>query len=100
MFSVFKQYYTYFYTFFHPHVFKKKKTENCCLNTCTKWASKQPKIKGSYLYDSVKAIVQTFFFFCDYLVDLNLRLFFEKNLNLRPKARYSVRYQRTNSEFR
>ena len=23
MFSVFKQYYTYFHTFFHPHVFSK-----------------------------------------------------------------------------
>lgn len=47
----------------------------------------QPKIKGSYLYDSVEAIVRTFFF-GDYLVELNQRLFFffEKNLNLRIKG--------------
>jgi len=35
MFSVFKQYYMYFYILFHPQVFQKK-TKNCCLNTRTK----------------------------------------------------------------
>ena len=34
-FSVFKQHYTYFHTFFHPRVFSKK-AENCCLSACTK----------------------------------------------------------------
>ena len=38
MFSVFKQYYMYFHTLFHAHVFQKKKTENCCLNIRTKRA--------------------------------------------------------------
>ena len=36
MFLVFKQYYKYFHTFFHPHAFKKKKTKNYHLNTPTK----------------------------------------------------------------
>ena len=34
MFLVSKQHYTYFYTLFHPHLYKK--TENYCLNTRTK----------------------------------------------------------------
>ena len=35
MFSVFKQHYTHFHTFFHSHVILEK-TKNCCLNTRTK----------------------------------------------------------------
>ena len=35
MFLVFKQYYTYFHIFFHPHVFQKK-ADNCYLNAHTK----------------------------------------------------------------
>ena len=35
IFSVFKQYYTYFYTLFSPTNISKK-TENCCLNIRTK----------------------------------------------------------------
>ena len=37
MFLVFKQHYTYFHTLFYSYIFPKK-TENCCLNTCTKRA--------------------------------------------------------------
>ena len=39
MFSVFKQYYMYFYILFSPTRISKKKTENCYLNTRTKQAT-------------------------------------------------------------
>ena len=39
MFSVFKQYYMYFYILFSPTRISKKKTENCYLNTRTKRAT-------------------------------------------------------------
>ena len=45
MFSVFKQYYTYFHTFFHPHI----KIKNSCLNTHTKQALKIPDIEYNFL---------------------------------------------------
>ena len=35
MFLIFKQYYTYFYIFFHSYIFFKK-IKNCYLNICTK----------------------------------------------------------------
>ena len=44
MFLVFKQYYTNFYTLFHPHIFPKK-IENYCLNTRTKQILGHPSEK-------------------------------------------------------
>ena len=47
-FSVFKQHFTYFYTFFHPHVFPQKFLNNNFqfLNTCTKRVLKYIKVWG------------------------------------------------------
>ena len=45
IFLVFKQYYTYFHTFFHPtHI--SKKTKKCCLNKRTKRVTIQTNINN------------------------------------------------------
>ena len=58
MFSVFKQYYTYFYTLFHPHVFLKN-INNVTITTLPN----RLQIILSYELDLMREFLFIYFFF-------------------------------------